>query len=144
MHPHSGTSPDSLGFNRRQRQHSARLALLSMVLIFAGPLISNVQAALATPAYAMCLASPTQPDQHSSHSGHPLTTDEHGQTQMLHASCGYCSLLFHTSSLALQTLVIATPTIWPVIRPPVTTAPGHATPAAYELAQGRAPPRLAA
>ncbi|MDG5501383.1 DUF2946 domain-containing protein [Marinobacter sp. BGYM27] len=142
MNSHCNTPSSLLGFDRRQRQRSAWLALLSMVLLFAGPLISNVQAAFAKPAYAMCLASPAQPDLHDTHSGHHVSADASGQPQLLHASCGYCTLLFHTSSMAPQALVIATPTIWGAIHPPIPTTRGYSTPAAYALAQGRAPPGL--
>ncbi|MGP4844842.1 DUF2946 domain-containing protein [Marinobacter sp. 1Y8] len=151
MSPRPGNRPSSLGFDRRQRQRSAWLALLSMALIFAGPVVSNVQALTAAPSHIAAVTQPAKdhhagghhkPAANTGHSGHHEHSDGADQGQLLHASCGYCILLFHTASLSLEALPITAPERWAPSYQNLPIQSRYYTLAAYSVPQSRAPPHV--
>lgn len=133
----------ALGVTRRRMRHAAWLALVSMLLIFVGPLYSNSQALLDAqtqleppPGFdpyapgAFCGEVPT------------LVADAHkapDDIPMHHAECGYCVLLTHASPLTPAVPDLTEPPFWSSQQPlAVQQATYNFHP--YGIAQVRAPP----
>ncbi|WP_168203191.1 DUF2946 domain-containing protein [Marinobacter fonticola] len=126
-------------------RYAAWLALVSMLLIFVGPLYSNSQA---------LLSAQTHPDPPPGFDPHaegaycgeiPATGQDVQQapahSPMLHAECGYCILLSHTPPPAPTSLDAVTPPFWSAPLPlPAQEATYSFRP--YGIAQVRAPPSI--
>ncbi|ENO16275.1 DUF2946 domain-containing protein [Marinobacter nanhaiticus D15-8W] len=125
-------------------RHAAWLALLSMLLIFVGPLYSNGQALLEAqtaskslpgfnhhaPAMLHGEESSTAPDAAHQHAG---------DIPAHHAECGYCVLLTHASALEPAAPQLIEPPFWSPQRPLALQQASY-TFRPYSIAQVRAPP----
>lgn len=118
---------------------SARLALLAMWLVVAGPLIGQLSAA-------------EQGDHghhggHGRHAGHPagqmVSMAEESSSALLHwqMACGYCSLFQQMPVLSARLPRVAPVPSHAITAPVVATRAAHGGPAVFPQAPTRAPPR---
>ncbi|WP_375740755.1 DUF2946 domain-containing protein [Pseudomonas boanensis] len=123
----------------RRHQRGAWLGLLAMLLVFAGPLLSQslTPPRQAVPAWMGELACATD---------HQLSTEQPAQPghETTWAKCGYCTLLFNSPALSPAPLLAgfltnpASPRIFAAVHR------GHAASAVFPNALTRAPPAVLA
>ena len=119
----------------RRKQHGAWLGLLAMLLVFAGPLLSQsrIPPQQVVPAWLDELACATDRQasfEHPAQPGH----------EMGWAKCGYCTLLFNSPALSSAPLLAGFLAQVGGVQPTEATQPGHATSAVFPNALTRAPP----
>jgi hypothetical protein len=113
-----------------------------MLLVFAGPLLSQGMAHHGMPATQASMDMAAMPGMHDM-PGMEHAEAHHAQAggdEALWAECGYCTLLFSCPALAAAPFDLppAGLFITPLATPPIVA--GHATSAVFPGARSRAPP----
>lgn len=124
-------------------RHAAWLALLSMLLIFVGPLYSNSQALLEAQTASQSLPGfdhHAPAPRHDEASSALDSAHQHsGDIPAHHAECGYCVLLTHASALEPAAPKLIEPPFWSP-QQPLALQQASYTFRPYSIAQVRAPP----
>ncbi|SDX89861.1 Protein of unknown function [Pseudomonas kuykendallii] len=127
---------------RGPTRHAAWLGLFAMLLVFAGPLLSQGMAHHAMPGMQASMDMAAMPGMHDmpgmAHAdAHPAST---GADDALWAQCGYCTLLFSCPALVAAPFDLppAGLFITPLATPRIVD--GHAASAVFPGARSRAPP----